>query len=353
MYVAWRELRAARGRFVLVGAVVALITLLVGFLSGLTGGLASQSVSAVLAVPTDRIVLAAGGSDGPLLDRSSLSASTATAYRNASGTHAVRPLGISQLTASRAGTDTAVAVIGGEPGWWTMPARDHTVVLSRSVADDLHVAADDSVSLAGDTFTVEGVVPDLWYSHTPVVAVTITDWRGLAARTSSTTPYATALAVEGSPDWASLAATTQTVARSPLRSVTAVGAFRGEIGSLALIIGMLVGISALVVGAFFAVWAVQRRGDVAVLKALGASRYAVLRDAMAQALVVLVGGVALGLALVAGLGLLARSALPFVLNAATTLAPGLLVVLVGVVGAALSLRPVLTADPLTALGSAR
>ncbi|GAB3684148.1 hypothetical protein GCM10027591_18330 [Zhihengliuella somnathii] len=49
MFVAWRELRFARGRFLLIGAVVALITLLVGFLSGLTGGLAAQNVSATQA----------------------------------------------------------------------------------------------------------------------------------------------------------------------------------------------------------------------------------------------------------------------------------------------------------------
>ena len=41
MFVALRDLRFARGRFVLIGSVVALITVLVGFLSGLTGGLAT------------------------------------------------------------------------------------------------------------------------------------------------------------------------------------------------------------------------------------------------------------------------------------------------------------------------
>ena len=40
MFVAWRDLRFARGRFLLIAAVVALISVLVGFLSGLTGGLA-------------------------------------------------------------------------------------------------------------------------------------------------------------------------------------------------------------------------------------------------------------------------------------------------------------------------
>ena len=57
VFVAWRELRFARGRFLLIGAVVALITLLVGFLTGLAGGLASQNISAVLELPGDRVVL--------------------------------------------------------------------------------------------------------------------------------------------------------------------------------------------------------------------------------------------------------------------------------------------------------
>ena len=59
MFVALRDLRFARGRFVLIGSVVALITVLVGFLSGLTGGLAIQNVSGVLSLPADRLVFSA------------------------------------------------------------------------------------------------------------------------------------------------------------------------------------------------------------------------------------------------------------------------------------------------------
>ena len=41
--------------------------------------------------------------------------------------------------------------------------------------------------------------------------------------------------------------------------------FKSEVGSLGLMIAMLFGVSALVVGAFFTVWTMQRSGDVAVL----------------------------------------------------------------------------------------
>jgi len=56
MFVAWRDIRFARGRFLLIGAVVTLTTVLVGFLSGLTGGLAQQNISAVTGLDADRVV---------------------------------------------------------------------------------------------------------------------------------------------------------------------------------------------------------------------------------------------------------------------------------------------------------
>lgn len=116
---------------------------------------------------------------------------------------------------------------------------------------------------------------------------------------------------------------------------------------------MLFGISALVIGAFFTVWTMQRKGDIAVLKALGASNRSLVRDALGQALVVLLLGVGVGIALVALLGTLAGTALPFVLSPLTTLLPAAIMIALGLSGAAFALRTVTTADPLTALGSNR
>ncbi|WP_435094655.1 hypothetical protein [Clavibacter michiganensis] len=87
MFVAWRDLRFARGRFVLIGAVVALITLLVGFLAGLTGGLAAQDVSAVLGLPGDRLVLAQPDSGQPSFSQSSIDDATVAAVARHRGGH--------------------------------------------------------------------------------------------------------------------------------------------------------------------------------------------------------------------------------------------------------------------------
>lgn len=137
-------------------------------------------------------------------------------------------------------------------------------------------------------------------------------------------------------------------------SLTAIGSYQAENGSLQLMRGFLFAISALVIGAFFTVWTIQRSGDVAVLKALGASTRYLLRDALGQAVVMLAVGTGVGTALASGLGaLISGGAVPFVLDAATVLVPAAVMIVLGALGAALSIRRITAVDPLTALGSAR
>ncbi|MCZ4103600.1 ABC transporter permease, partial [Streptomyces sp. H39-C1] len=56
MFVALRDIRFAKGRFALMGVVVTLITTLVVFLYGLTGGLGRDASSAVDELPVTDIV---------------------------------------------------------------------------------------------------------------------------------------------------------------------------------------------------------------------------------------------------------------------------------------------------------
>lgn len=363
MFVAWRELRFARGRFLLIGAVVALITLLVGFLAGLTGGLAAQNVSAVLELPGDRVVLQRPASGQPSFATSSVGEHAVRAWELAPGVDSVTPVGIAQSRASTSGADdpTAVALVGlpGSPTEATasslltlVPPSSDEVGLSAGAAKALDATIGDTITITGTDVTVAAIGDDLWYSHTPVVVMTADAWSEATRRVGGS-GEATVLAVTGSPDWDLVAEETGTVAETRLASLTALEAFRSEIGSLGLMIAMLFGISALVVGAFFTVWTMQRAGDIAVLKALGATTGSLVRDALGQALVVLLAGIGVGLIAVVGLGALASQALPFLVDPLTTIAPAAAMAVLGLAGAAFALRSVTGADPLTALGSNR
>jgi len=354
MFVAWRDLRFARGRFLLITVVVALMCIMVGFLSGLTGGLAWQNVSGVLEIRGDRVLLApsTGASSVSFAD-SAFSPEQIERVERSSAL-AVEPIGISQLRAVAGDDRATVAIIGaGESALGDAPSRDGSIVLSTPAARLLDAVVGDPVVVGGIVFEVEAIAGDLWYSHLPVVRTTIDDWRALAAATGMPDAAATALSVSGGADWDAVGAETSTVSQPPLLALQWLPAFRSEIGSLLLMVGMLFGISALIVGAFFAVWTLQRTGDIAVLKALGASNRMLRADALGQAAVVLVIGSAVGFGIVALLGLAIAGTLPFVVGPVTTLLPAVGMLVLGLAGAAASLRGVTAADPLTALGSTR
>ncbi|WP_402374765.1 FtsX-like permease family protein [Isoptericola rhizosphaerae] len=130
--------------------------------------------------------------------------------------------------------------------------------------------------------------------------------------------------------------------------------YSAETLTLELIQAFLYAISALVVGAFFTVWTIQRKHEIAVARAMGASTAFLVRDAIGQAAVVLVVSTAVGIGVGVGFGaLLTSTPMPFSLEARPLAAAAGLMVGLGLLGAAVSVGRIARVDPLTALGGQR
>ncbi|MCB5275355.1 putative ABC transporter permease [Arthrobacter sp. SO5] len=375
MFLAIRDIRFAKGRFALMGGVVALITLLLVMLSGLTAGLGDQSTSAidklgavngsgVDAKAVDSIVFGAPGASAPKASftESAVSAAQLDSWRHRAGVRNAEALGISQTRFQAVAADsgaatgtTNVAVFGVAPDGQLAPSRvtADTVVIGKTVAKALSLNTGDKASLGGTELTVSAVVEDQWYSHTSVVWTALPAWSELAHLTDpgqigtvAAITYNDGAAI----DERAANAAAGTVSASRTGSFQALGSYKSENGSLTLMQAFLYGISALVIVAFLTVWTVQRTRDIAVLKAMGASGGYVLRDAMTQAAIVLLAGAWLG----GGIGVLggffAAKAAPFLITPATTLLPILGIIALGLAGAALAVRRVTKVDALIALG---
>ncbi|MFF8593588.1 ABC transporter permease [Streptomyces sp. NPDC015220] len=344
MFVAWRDLRFAKGRFALMGAVVVLITLLVGLLSGLTAGLAEENTSAVEGLPADHLAFAAPPAGRPV--SFTASALPAAAVDRWAGTVPyAEPVAIRTADAAAGDRTAAVSVFAVRPASGIAPPglAPGRAVLSEKAASELGVAPGDRVRLGSARWTVAAVSGRASYSHTPVVW---TAWEGGRATVIALRTHGADVPA------ADRAAGTRTLAKGD--ALTAIGSYRAENGSLQLMRGFLFAISALVVGAFFTVWTIQRSPDIAVLKALGASTRYLLRDALGQAVVLLAVGTLLGTGLASLFGALVRGgSVPFVLDLPTVLAPAAVMIALGVLGAGLSVRRITAVDPLTALGGVR
>ena len=115
----------------------------------------------------------------------------------------------------------------------------------------------------------------------------------------------------------------------------------------------LYAICALVVGAFFTVWTIQRQHELAVLRALGAPGQYLLRDSLTQASILLVTFTAVGVGVGVAFGAAMPAGMPFALEVTPILTSSLLTIALGLVGAAVAILRITRIDPLTALGGQR
>jgi len=376
MHLGLKDIRFARGRFLLMAIVIALITFLLVMLTGLTSGLGNQSVSAVRDLKADRIIFStteAGAS--PSFTESQITSDVLDTYTSVYGSQ-VAPLGISaaraegQLgTQGAAGTSTAgvanLALFGGSPA--LIPAThqvtdlaNNSVYLDQETATTLglitaagDLAENAAITLNGTTHHVQGLSNPAWYSHMPVAWTNANTWAKVAhtpADIAGTVLTLSPNSVTSTQQLESVSSDTGTTALTPGKSVRALASYSSENGSLTMMQAFLYGISGLEIAAFVAVWTVQRTRDIAVLRALGAPSSYVVRDGLLQAFVVVLTGAAIGGTLGYGAAQLAAGVVPISVGWATIALPIVGIVALGTAAAYVAVRQASRVNPLLALG---
>lgn len=351
MFLALRDIVAAKGRFGLIAAIVGLITLLVVMLSGLTGGLGKQNTSALESLEADGFALHA--SDGEYAFTSSLvDRRDVDAWSQAPGIDRAAPLGATQTVMTTADGRTVAVAVLGLPECYTL-ADGSTIpatgaLVSESVATDRQLLPGANMRIGGQSVTMTATSDDEFYSHSPVVWVSTQTWRDITR--ADTGIVGSALVLFGDTDASVSAQAPDALTQS--ETFSALPAYDSEQGSLKMIQGFLYAISALVIVSFLTVWTIQRTRDLSVLRALGASPRYLLKDALGQAAIMLACGAGLGAGLGAALGFAVSGIVPFQLDASTVAYPAVGVFALGLVGAFFATRRVTQVDPLLALNAA-
>ncbi|EHR52465.1 ABC-type antimicrobial peptide transport system, permease component [Saccharomonospora marina XMU15] len=376
MFLAVRELRFARARFGLMGSVVALIAVLMVLLSGLSTGLVNDGVSGLQRLPVTAFAFAEGVQRDSAFSRSEIDTRAASAWQGQDGVAEAEPFGNMLVNARNGdGVQIDLALFGVRPGSYLDPGAatgeamagpGETVVSSTAI--DAGIAVGDTVVIdrLGTELRVVGSLSEQHtFGHVDVAYVPLRTWQEIHAGSRPGEPVpdraysaATAVAIAAE-DGADLdlgagdrAAGTQSMTVE--ESFGASPGYTAETSTLTLIQVFLYAISALVVGAFFTVWTIQRRHELAVLRAIGASTGYLLRDGLAQALILLVAATSVGVAIgVGGGSLLDGSGMPFALDPPAVLLAAVLLVTLGLLGAATAIKRITAVDPLTALGGNR
>ena len=376
MFLALRELAFARGRFALMGSVVALIAILMVLLSGLSVGLVNDGVSGLKKLPVSAFSFQKGTPTDGAFSRSTVDVGVADLWRGRPGVEDATPFGNTLVNAKAAsGVDVDLALFGVEPGSWLAPQATNGERLSGRGTVLLGQTAEETGLRVGDTVVVDQIDTPLevagfldgqhTFGHVAVGYLDLRTWQEIRAgvRHGETAPahiyeQATAIALRAAPGAEpDLAAGDDAAGTRSLTLEESFGASPGysaEISTLDLIQVFLYAISALVVGAFFTVVTIQRKHEIAVLRAMGSSTGRLLLDSLVQSLILLLTASTVGV----GLGVAAGAAIsgtpmPFELDFGSIGSATAGLVLLGVIGAGVAVLRITRVDPLTALGGSR
>jgi putative ABC transport system permease protein len=376
MFLALRDLAFAKGRFALMATVILLVAFLMVLLSGLSSGLIERNVSGIKLMKATHIAFEFD--DTPSYVNSFVDKEMWEAWAKVPGVSAMTPLGNATFNARNSdGTPLTVTLWGIVPGSFMEP----TVLTGAPFASDPRgvIVSDELLQKGvkiGDVIRLDrvltelkviGTAPHANIGHIPIAYAPLALWQEATYGPPGGPPpgdelpkvlfdYASVIALQMT-DAAGMKAADENIGTVTLtreQSFNASPAYREEVLTVFMIQGFMIIVSALVVGAFFAVWTIQRTPEIGLVKALGASTAYLMRDAMGQALITLVSAIAVGG--IAGY-LMGRyidsTGVAFKLEMdAITLTVGMLLA-AGLIGAALSIRRIGGVDPIIALGAER
>ena len=394
MFIALRDLRFAKGRFLLIGLVVALVAFLTTLLSGLAAGLIKNNISGLIELDVTHLAFecprweenpASGQYEcqsKPSYRNSMVDREMWEGWRAVEGIRAAEPLGHIMFSARMLNDDPLDDVVlwGIEPGGFLEPTAvegaqlgtvENGVIITKLLVDrGLKLGDTFILDRAQTELKVIGIVDEYNIGHVPVVYTPIRKWQEAVYGPPGGLPpgeqlpsilfdSASIIALQVDPDADAAVLDNSdleygTLAIDKVSAYSASSGYKEEVQTVQMIQGFLILISVLVIGSFFTVWTIQRTREIGLVKALGGSSWYLLRDALGQAVILMIAGVSVGAGIAYWLGQqFTETGNFFVLHPTTALSSALMLVLAGMAGSAISIRLVTRIDPIIALGTER
>jgi putative ABC transport system permease protein len=339
MNLAWKEMKKNKIRFLILGSIVFLISLLTFIISGLANGLSQDNASLVNDLPNGQFYMNADADETYNLSRIDSSIQEKLLNDQKDATALSIQMGFLN---DENGKQQSVAFVTSTDSKLFNDVNAGEIILDRSM-EDKGIKVGDILTnnqFSGELI-VKGFVDQKKFSHAPVAFISIENYKEIYRVDEMQLVF-----VPGK-DNAQEVDGLQSFSRKQF--LDTIPSYNAEQMSLNMIVWFLVVISGLLFAIFFYMMNIQKIGLYGFLKAIGLKTSALFKMMWTQMLFITVIALGLSVALSQGFNMIAPEGMPFSLTLETTTQLSIVFLIIGFIGATLSGIQIKKVEPLQAI----
>ncbi|AGK52853.1 ABC transporter permease [Bacillus sp. 1NLA3E] len=339
MNIAWKEMKKSKARFLILGSIVFLVSLLTFIISGLANGLSLDSAGLIKDLPDGQFYMTKEANQTYSMSRIDHSIQNQILSKQKDAAAFSIQMGFLN---DRDGKQRSFAFVTATKSTWFKNVEKGEVVLDKSMEDD-GIKIGDSLTnnQYKGKFVVKGFVNNSKYSHAAVAYISMEDYKEIYGTDEMQLIFI--------PEGGTVPTFSGMESFSNNQFLNTISSYKSEQMSLNMIIWFLVVISGMLFAIFFYMMNVQKIGLYGILKAIGVKTSTLFKIMWAQMVFITVIALSISISLSQIFNKVAPKGIPFSLTTETTAQLSIVFLIIGFVGATLSGLQVKTIQPLQAI----
>ncbi|NWQ42329.1 ABC transporter permease [Bacillus sp. EB106-08-02-XG196] len=339
MNMAWKEIKKNKVRFLILGSIVFLVSLLTFIISGLANGLSQDNAALIKDLPSGQFYMNEDADE--TYNLSKIDTRIQDNILNKKKDAVALSIQMGFLNDEK-GKQRSVAFVTSTDSRLFNNVKNGEIVLDRSLEDEgIKIGDTLTNNQYSGKFVVKSFVDQKKYSHAPVATISIEDYREIYRVGEMQLVF-----VPGGDSPQEIAGLQSFTKKDFLNTIPS---YSAEQMSLNMIVWFLVIISGMLFAIFFYMMNVQKVGLYGILKAIGVKTSTLFKMMWTQMVFITVIALALSVTLSQVFNLIAPEGMPFSLTPETTFQLSVVFLIIGFIGATLSGVQIRKVEPLQAI----
>ena len=339
MNLAWKEMKKNKVRFLILGSIVFLVSLLTFIISGLANGLSQDNAALIKNLPDGQFYMNENADENYNLSR--IESNIQEKLLNDQKDAAALSIQMGYLN-DKDDKQQSVAFVTSTHTTLFPDVQAGEIILDSSIKDKgIKVGDILTNNQLSDDFIVKGFVEQEKFSHAPVAFINIENYKEMYRVDEMQLIF--------KPEEDSSQEFTGMQSFSNKDFLNTISSYSAEQMSLNMIVWFLVVISGMLFAIFFYMMNVQKIGLYGILKAIGVKTSILFKMMWTQMVLITVTSLAFSIALSQAFNLVAPEGMPFSLTVVTTAQLSLVFLVIGFIGATLSGIQIKKVEPLHAI----